>query len=259
MSYQATAHKYNQRGEIFIPNRTGTTYNIPSNHKNFIVYTGLDTDIEFFVIGSDRKPVDASNITMLASIVHRTSRIMVLHKTLQIINYEEGRALLKLTAAETSLLGAALYDMMITFTDASGRTFSMQSDQNNRIGYVLETKLNPAAGKRTSVTSSIFYDEPEGYQGEKLASTTQSFNIIGAQSMSVETTNYTGVLEVQASLVASPGINDWLNIPNISDSLTAYTGTTYFSWTGTHVWVRLIHTPVSPLENNIVDKLTYLN
>lgn len=252
MSYQATAHKYNQRGEIFIPNRTGTTYNIPSNHKNFIVYTGLDTDIEFFVIGSDRKPVDASNMTMLASIVHRTSRIMVLHKTLQIINYEEGRALLKLTAAETSLLGAALYEMMITFTDISGRTFSMQSDQNNRIGYVLETKLNPAAGKRTSYTSTTF----DAYNhGERLASTTQSFNITGAQSMSVETTDYTGLLEVQASLVANPSSDDWLNIPNISDSLTAYTGTTYFSWTGTHVWIRLVHSPTT----GTVDKLTYLN
>lgn len=259
MSYQATAYKYNQRGEVFVPNRTGTTYNIPSNHKNFIVYAGYDSDIEFFVIGSDRKPVDVNNITLNVKIIHRTSRVVALTKALQITSYEDGRALLKLTAVETSILGSALYDMVLTFTDSANRTFSMQSDQNNRIGYVLESKLNPAAGARTTVENTFFATSGNEYWGGDLASTTQSFNTIGNQNMVVSSTSYTGVLKVQATLAAIPQPADWLDVPNINDTLTSFTGDTLFQWTGRYAWVRLVHTPDSQNNTGTVDKVTYSN
>ena len=259
MSYQATAYKYNQRGEIFVPNRTGTTYNIPSNHKNLIVYAGYDSDIEFFVIGSDRKPVDVNNVTLNVKIIHRTSRVTVITKALQITSYEDGRALLKLTAAETSILGSALYDMIITFIDSANRTFTMQSDQNYRIGYVLESKLNPAAGFRSTVENTSFNINVNDYEGAQLLSTTQSYNTIGNQTMIVSSTSYTGVLKIQATLAPTPQTGDWLDVPNINDTLTAFTGDTLFQWTGRQAWVRLVHTPDLTNNTGTVDKLTYSN
>ena len=53
--YQATIYQYNQRSEILIPERRGTTYYGPDNHKPLVVYRGLNIDIDFFVKDTDNK------------------------------------------------------------------------------------------------------------------------------------------------------------------------------------------------------------
>ena len=46
--YQATIYDYNQRAEVLIPERRGTTYYGPDNHKPLIAYRGLNVEFEFF-------------------------------------------------------------------------------------------------------------------------------------------------------------------------------------------------------------------
>ena len=63
MNYQGTAYSYNQRSEILLPTRRGTTYYGTQNHKPLIAYEGVVTDFEFFVSNTDRKPVSIENKT----------------------------------------------------------------------------------------------------------------------------------------------------------------------------------------------------
>ena len=43
--YQATVYQYNQRAEVLVPQRRGTTYYGPDNHKPLVVYRGLNHDL----------------------------------------------------------------------------------------------------------------------------------------------------------------------------------------------------------------------
>ena len=61
--YQGTIYQYNQRAEMLIPERRGTNYYGPQNHKPIVVYRGLNIDIDFFVTNTDRKPQTLHNKT----------------------------------------------------------------------------------------------------------------------------------------------------------------------------------------------------
>ena len=47
--YQATVYQYNQRSEVLIPQRRGTSYYGPDNHKPLVAYRGLNVEFDFFV------------------------------------------------------------------------------------------------------------------------------------------------------------------------------------------------------------------
>jgi len=137
MIYQGTAYNYNQLSEILLPNREGTTYYGPQNHKPLIVYAGLDCDLEFFIKTPDRKPVNLTNKTFVAKIVDRTSSTVILTKTLAVVDYNSGNVVMKILQGDTTNFSAGLYDLVITYTDMQGRTFGLSSDQNSRISFVL--------------------------------------------------------------------------------------------------------------------------
>ena len=62
--YQATVYQYNQRSEVLIPQRRGTSYYGPDNHKPLVAYRGLNVEFDFFVKDTDRKPVSYTHLTL---------------------------------------------------------------------------------------------------------------------------------------------------------------------------------------------------
>ena len=249
MNYQGTAYSFNQRGEILLPTRSGTTYYGAQNHKPLYAYTGLDHDIEFYVVSSDRKPVNLTGKSFVAKIVDRSSNSVRVTKTLVSVSNQSGLLIMKLTSDNTSSLTAGLYDLFITYTDQDGRTFGLQSDQNSRISYVLEVKSNPLTEVKSSAGDSTFYQQVDSYYSDRFASTAQTYNADGTNTVVVYTTNYTGEFFAQASLETNPSESDWFHLelnPDQYDTqwqFTANTGLTPFTFDGMFMWVRFYHTP----------------
>lgn len=139
MNYQGAAYIYNQRSEVVVPDRKGTTHHTAYNHKPFVLYTDLDVDFEFFVTDSDRKPIDLQTKTFSARVVD-SEKNTVLTKTMIPFDYQRGIALLRITQSESAALTAGLYSIVITYTDGNGRTYGLYSDQNARVSYTLEVR-----------------------------------------------------------------------------------------------------------------------
>ena len=78
--YQGTIYQYNQRAEILIPERRGTSYFGPDNHKPLICYKGLNIDIDFFAkdtraaLTTDKSlPILSTRSTFMVCILNTSS------------------------------------------------------------------------------------------------------------------------------------------------------------------------------------------
>ena len=260
MIYQGTAYSYNQRSEILLPTRRGTTYHGVQNHKPLIAYVGVYNDFEFFVTDTSRKPVSIENKTFSASVVNRTTNQTMLTKTLTPIDYTLGTVLFRLTEDDTANLTPALYDVTITYTDSESRNFGLYSDQNARLTYVLEVKENPASTIKESTETSSFSGASN--QTSMLASTAQTPNSDGTNTVAVYVTGYTGTFSAEATLETSPTDKDWFSVQldpesaNDSWTFTNASGVVPFTWDGMFMWVRFSHTP-DPANTGTLDKIIY--
>lgn len=265
MIYQGTVYNYNQRGEVVLPTRRGTTYYQPQNHKPFVVYAGLDHDIEFFVIDSNRKPVSIENKTFTVQIIDRTSQNIIVTKTLVPVDYTLGNLVLRLDQSSTGMLSAALYDLVITYTDTDGKQFGLYSDQNARLTYVLEVKASPSSTLKTSAQATQFVNNGnDQFFTDAFPGTAQSFNSDGTNTCAVYTTNFTGKFYAQGTLELTPTELDWFSIqldPESADdewTFTNYSGVLPFTWDGMFMWIRFYHT-VDPSNTGTLDKVLYRN
>jgi len=258
MNYQGTTYSYNQRSEILIPTRRGTSYYGPQNHKPLIAYQGVTTDFEFYVTDTNRKPVSIENKTFTAKIIDRTTKVAVITRTLTPLDYAQGSLLMRLTEDNVASLSPALYDVTITYTDSESQTFGLYTDQNFRLTYVLEVKENIG----TTINESITIDRLPGGISDKYPGTAQTRNSDGTNTAAVYLTNYTGKVFVDATLETDPAERDWFPIiinPDQDDKFWTFTNTTgieAFTWDGMYMWVRF------RFENDVantgtLDKILY--
>jgi hypothetical protein len=262
MNYQSKAYSYNQRSEIVIPNRRGTTYYGSQNHKPLIAYDGVTNDFEFFVIDNSRKPVSLANKTFKASVVNRTTKTAIITKTLVTLSTDTGSVLMRLTESDLGKLSPALYDVTITYTDNEAMVFGLYSDQNARLTYVLEVKANTA----TTITPS---QDDESLTGDtdttnNFTGTAQSQNSDGTNTVVAYTTNFSGKFYAEGSLEQSPteAVGDWFTIqlnPGDAEDYWTFTGATGlepFTFDGMFMWVRFRYVAAVGNEGTL-DKVLY--
>ena len=261
MNYQSKAYSYNQRSEIVIPNRRGTTYYGSQNHKPLIAYEGITNDFEFFVIDNSRKPVSLANKSFKATIVNRTTKTSVVTKVLVTLDTDTSSVLMRLTESDLGKLSPALYDVIITYTDSDALVFGLYTDQNARLTYVLEVKANPSS----SLTPSQIDDSFTGSSAESnsFASTAQNQNSDGTNTVVAYVTNFSGKFYAQGSLEQNPSASsDWFDIRlNPGDSedhwlFTNATGLEPFTFDGMFMWVRFTYV-ASAGNQGTLDKVLY--
>jgi len=243
MNYQGTAYNYNQRSEILLPSRTGTTYYSPQNHKPLIAYEGINNDFEFFVSDTNRKPVSLANKTFTARVNNRTTNVAVVTKTLiSLDTTDAGSLLLRLSESDMGKLSPALYDITITYTKPDSSVFGLYSDQNARLTYVLEVKENPGSNVVASNEGTSF--PAPNYASSPFASTAQTTNSDGTNTVVAYTTNFSGKFYAEATLEIDPAERDWFEIQlNAGDAENYWTfsnatGLEPFTFDGMFMWVR---------------------
>tara|TARA_B100000965_G_scaffold102480_1_gene84299 strand:+ start:8205 stop:8984 length:780 start_codon:yes stop_codon:yes gene_type:complete len=256
--YQATVYQYNQRAETLIPQRRGTSYYGPDNHKPMVAYKGLNVEFDFFVKDTDRKPQSLDNKTYTATVLDRTSKASVLTKTLIPTDYSQGKLVLKLDHEETLALDAKLYDLIITYTVTDvGGSYGGLSDQNNRITFVLEIKDGAVAELRPSETVSNFNPDGNDNIGDRMTGPVLNNSISGLNTVQVHFTDYLGTYKMQGSLSLQPLSSDWFDISGQTHTLSSITtAVKYHTFVGMYYFVRVVHTP--DLGNTgTLDKVIY--
>jgi|TARA_B110000908_G_scaffold96929_1_gene114521 hypothetical protein len=257
MNYQATAYSYNQRSEILLPTRRGTTYYGAQNHKPLIAYEGVTNDFEFFVTDTNRKPVDIVNKTFVAGIINRSTKTVSVSKTLVSLDTDSGSLLMRLTEADLSKLTPALYDITITYTDLDSNKFGLYSDQNARLTYVLEVKAGIATIKPSSISTTFVNNT-----SSEFPSTGQTENSDGTNTAVIYTTNFSGKFYAEGSLETSPAVRDWFEIQLDPENAENYwtfdsaSGLEAFTWDGMFMWVRFRYIPHNN-NTGTLDKLLY--
>lgn len=255
--YQATIYQYNQRSEILIPERRGTTYYGPDNHKPLVVYRGLNIDIDFFVKDTDNKRQAIHNKTYVATVVDRANGAQVLQKNMNPIDYDTGKLVLHLDHEETFLLDAKLHDLIVTYnvTDQAGN-YGGTSDRNMRLTFVVDVRDQSLLNITDSSTVATFNIDGDDRVGSRMAGPAQNSNKQGLQTAVVHMTNYTGVYKFQATLSIQPTEVDYFDVPSQSYTVSAKTGLVYHNFYGNYQFVRLVHTPDSS-NTGTLDKVVY--
>tara|TARA_B100001057_G_C22514783_1_gene819415 strand:- start:15 stop:791 length:777 start_codon:yes stop_codon:yes gene_type:complete len=255
--YQATVYQYNQRAETLIPQRRGTSYYGPDNHKPLIAYKGLNVEFDFFVKDTDRKPQSLDNKTYTATVLDRTSKASVLTKTLIPTDYSEGKLVLKLDHEETLLLDAKLYDLVVTYTvtDVAG-SYGGSSDQNNRITFVLEIKDGAVSELRPSETVTTFNPIGDDRFSGRLTGPVLNNSKTGLNTIQVHYTDYTGVYKIQATLSLNPTDSDFFDVTAQTYTIASATAVDYHTFIGNYTFVRLKHTPAVG-NTGTLDKVVY--
>jgi len=253
---QASIYQYNQRAEVLVPTRTGTNYYGPSYNKNLVAYKGLNIDIEFFAKDTDRKPQPLHNKIYTATIIDRISKAVIITKSLQPIDYDNGQLILKLDSSETNTLDTTLYDMIITYkvTGDTG-SYAGNSDQNSRIIFTLDVK-DGHIQLRDSQSSTTWTPDGTGeFDGARLSGPAQYNSASGLNTGVIHTTTYTGVYKWQASLSLQPLTTDWFDV-GTNGTITSGATITSNTFNGMYQWVRLNHTPAAGNVGTL-DKVVY--
>jgi len=252
--YQATLYQYNQRSEILIPERRGTTYLGPDNHKPLVLYRGLNIEFDFFVRNTDRKPQTLHNKTYEAYILDNGRQVF--RKTLTPVDYDNGILVLKLDHEETLQLDVKLYDIVITYKDLNNAgNWPGTSDQNMRATYVLEVK-DALLTVQDSDTVTAFSQNGSDFEGSRMTGPALTYNKTGSQTAQINFTNYTGVYKFQGTLSLQPLSTDWFDVPSQSYTVSAKSGISYHHFIGQYTYVRLVHTP-DPSNTGTLDKVVY--
>ena len=135
---QGTGYIYNQRGDVVLGNRTGTTRNQPSSYKPFKLLKGVDTTITFFIRDVNGCKVQLHEKSIKAQITKHDSHAVLVQKNLRITDYENGVATLHLTPGDIANLDAAFYNILLTYTSNDNKITALHVDQNYRYCYVAE-------------------------------------------------------------------------------------------------------------------------
>jgi hypothetical protein len=255
--YQATVYQYNQRADALVPERRGTSYYGPDNHKPLIAYRGLNIEYDFFVKNTDRKPQSIDNKIYTATILDRTTKSSILTKTLVPVDYAQGQLVLKLDHEETLTLDAKLYDLVVTYkiADVPG-SYGGSSDQNSKVTFVLEAKNGAVTELRPSETDSTFSPNGDDNFSGRFTGPALNNSKSGMNTIQVHYTNYTGVYKIQGTLSLSPTTSDFFDISGQSYTVSASTKVAYHTFIGMYTYVRLVHTPDAGNAGTL-DKIVY--
>jgi hypothetical protein len=252
-----SVYQYNQRAEVLVPIRTGTTYYGPTHARNLVVYKGLNIDIEFFAKDTDRKPQSLHNKTYTATLIDRLAKTTLFTRDLQPIDYDTGELLLRLDHSTTDQLDAKLYDMVITYKVANQNgSYAVNSDQNSRITFAIDVKEGNIPGPRPSETDSSFTPNGDDRFSGRLTGPVLNSSKSGLNTMQVYYSNYTGVYTIQATLNLQPTDSDFFDVSGQTHTVSGTTAIDYHTFTGMYTFVRLKHTPAVGNAGTL-DKVVY--
>lgn len=251
-----TGYIYNQRGDVVLTNRTGTTRNIHSNYKPFVAYKGFDTKLTFFIYGEDGNPVQLQDKQIVATALKHNTHDVAFTTTLTNKTPESGKCELIISADDIYDSDSGLYSLVLTYTDLTGSTSTIYMNKDKRVEYVLEINddVLPSISEPTELTTFnlVTPGEPE-LLSNVFAGSAQSEKQAALNTFALYTADATGTVIIEATLDSNSASTEWFQLDPVI-TLTSSTGTFAYTYEGNFVWLR-IRTNIS---SGTIDKISYL-
>ena len=242
-------------------------------NRNLKIFRGVDNRIDIQVRNNDQKASNIVGSTLVFNLVSQDTKDLVLQKDFTAMDLATGKVTVIVTAEELLDLDIGFYNYSIVkevrstvdstdYTVTSKMPLYMDS-QYDTVG-TLEITGDVYGGVADSVIVNTFnYTNPftQGavepfpfYTSQIIDAAPNTSPAYPIHTFQFYTTNYTGTVEIQASLDAqgaTPRETKWTTVATV-DLLTEQ----YKNVTGKYNWFRVKHTPAT---NNIgtVDKILY--
>ena len=242
-------------------------------NRNLKIFRGVDNRIDIQVRNNDQKASNIVGSTLVFNLVSQDTKHLVLQKDFTAMDLATGKVTVILTAEELLDLDVGFYNYSIikevrTTVDSTDYTVTSKmplymDSQYDTVG-TLEITGDVYGDVSTSVNVSTFnYTNPftQGavepfpfYTSEIIDARPNTSPAYPIHTFQFYTTNYTGTVEIQASLDtqgATPRETKWATVATV-DLLTER----YKNVTGKYNWFRIKHIPA--LNNTgTVDKILY--
>ena len=242
-------------------------------NRNLKIFRGVDNRIDIQVRNNDQKASNIVGSTLVFNLVSQDTKHLVLQKDFTAMDLATGKVTVMLTAEELLDLDVGFYNYSIikevrTTVDSTDYTVTSKmplymDSQYDTVG-TLEITGDVYGDVSTSVNVSTFnYTNPftQGavepfpfYTSEIIDARPNTSPAYPIHTFQFYTTNYTGTVEIQASLDAqgaTPRETKWATVATV-DLLTER----YKNVTGKYNWFRVKHIPA--LNNTgTVDKILY--
>ena len=242
-------------------------------NRNLKIFRGVDNRIDIQARNSDQKASNIVGSTLVFNLVSQDTKDLVLQKDFTAMDLATGKVTVNITATELLDLDIGFYNYSIvkevrTTVDSTDYTVTSKiplymDSQYGTIG-TLEITGDVYGGVADSVNVSTFnYTNPftQGaaepfpfYTSEIIDARPNTSPAYPTHTFQFYTTNYTGTVEIQASLDAqgaTPREIKWATVATV-DLLTER----YKNVTGKYNWFRVKHIPA--LNNTgTVDKILY--
>lgn len=221
--------------------------NYPVNRCDFSIIRGVQNEILFFVRDLDRNPATTITFSQVTiNIVDPESSTLLMTRNLSVVDAPTALYMLTILAAETANWETGPLRWSITVTRMDGSVVMLWTDMN----YGPYSQLNvhdgptPGATVATVLNPSTFIINAPGMWGMvansgALPGASQRGYQNGLQTFAVYPVNFTGSLEIDASLIAMPATDsDWFAVSttNFTNSSTLST----INVTGNYLWLRML-------------------
>jgi len=242
-------------------------------NRNLKIFRGVDNRIDIQVRNSDQKASNIAGSTLVFNLVNRDTKDLVLQKDFTAMDLATGKVTVIIIADDLLDLDTGFYNYSIIkevrstvdstdYTVTSKMPLYMDS-QYSTVG-TLEITGDVYGGVADSVNVSTFNytnpftqgeDEPAPwYVSEIIDAAPNTSPAYPVHTFQFYTTNYTGTVEIQASLDAqgaTPRETKWATIATVNLLTERYKNVT-----GKYNWFRIKHTPATN-NTGTVDKILY--
>jgi hypothetical protein len=258
------------------------------NRSDFSIFKSVDNDVDFLIKTYDNKPVDLTNKTITIYIVDNRDQSLKIQQELSYspMMAKKGHARLTLLWSVLANLDPGYFFYSISVTDSTGKETLFYTDLSRTVQGYLELQQGPLPGPYSSIliTESDFASQSWGtdltvsnyLMAGVYPGAAQRGNRNGMHHVAVYMQNYTGYLNIQASLENSPPTDqhEWFDVdigrheeeqcercpssipagqcPHYRYSqpiykFTSFTGIKHFSFVGSYMWLQFIlnHSPMN--------------
>jgi len=269
------------------------TDNTPMNRNTIKLHKGVDNEIRFRVLNQDRKTVSVDHLSVVAKLVNPQNGEQVLLRYLSIspqkgfmqwrilegdlVNIAPGMYTLCLLGEEALVPGVELENFRTPFYTDTGNNIVTtvevveSADRTPTPSFVIGEN-DWRLVKQPSVTAQIYSDIDE-FQTSAVSGSRVRNHINALHTLAIFTTNFTGTIQVYATLELQPPeqLRHWFPVDLTSGTNYAeffeYTGSISFSFTANFMWLTFTKRPgfffedsafvnrTPPLELGVVNKI----
>jgi len=196
------------------------------NRSDFSIFKNVDNDVEFLVKTYDNKPIDLTGKTITIYVVDARDDALKIQKELSYspTMAKKGHARLTLVLTDIAEIDPGYLYYSVSVTDISNKEILLYTDHSRTVQGFFELQPGPLPGPRKAIvilpddfsqqswgsdTSVSNYLVAQPYPGAA-----QSDNRTGVHTVAVYCDNYSGYLNIQASLENAPpsAMVEWFNV-----------------------------------------------